>query len=108
MKRGDVVVVPFPFREAVGAKLRPALVLVELPNNEAVLCMITSSEIVDGFSIPLLVSDFTHGDLPHNSYIRPNRLFTADVSRVQRVRGTIAKQKLQEVLVRVVGMFSSP
>lgn len=106
MKKGDVVVIPFPFREAVGAKLRPALILATLGNNEAITCMIISTEIADGYSIALNQQDFAAGDLPHASFIRPNRLFTIDTGIVVKPRGTIHSAKLAEVttmLKRILG-----
>ena len=106
MKRGDVVVIPFPFREAIGAKLRPALILAVLANNEAISCMITSSEIADGYSIPLINRDFATGSLPHNSFIRPNRLFTVDTSSVLKTRGTVDTVKLHDVMATLTKILA--
>jgi mRNA interferase MazF len=40
--KGDVVVIPFPFSDLSGSKRRPALVLVDLPGDDIILCQITS------------------------------------------------------------------
>lgn len=103
---GDVVVVPFPFSDLSGAKRRPALVLAELDGDDLILCQITSVARQDGYSIPLTSADFAHGQLPRPSFIRPNRLFTADGAIVVSRVGSLSPPKLAEVragLARILG-----
>ena len=40
--KGDVVVIPFPFSDLSQSKRRPALVVVSLEGDDAILCQITS------------------------------------------------------------------
>ncbi|MDQ3683169.1 MAG: type II toxin-antitoxin system PemK/MazF family toxin, partial [Bacteroidota bacterium] len=76
--KGDVVVIPFPFSDLSGNKKRPAFVLADLPGSDIILCQITSRFKKDKFVIELSEDDFAVGGLPVQSYIRPNRIFTAD------------------------------
>lgn len=76
--RGDVIVIPFPFSDLTQAKRRPALVVAELEGDDLILCQITSQRLRDRYAIPLGDDDFDVGGLKQQSYIRPNRLFTAD------------------------------
>jgi len=41
MKKGDIVLIKFPFTDLSGSKLRPALVLVE-SGNDVIVAFITS------------------------------------------------------------------
>jgi len=50
---GEIVIIPFPQTDLVVGKRRPALVLVDLPGDDLILCQITSRARSDGFSIPL-------------------------------------------------------
>ena len=69
---GEVVVIPFPQTDLKTGKPRPALVLVDLPGDDLILCQITSQARHDGFSIPLAAADFDHGSLSVASFVRPN------------------------------------
>jgi mRNA interferase MazF len=89
---------------AVGQR-RPALVLVDLPGDDLILCQITSRARSDSFSIPLDTSDLERGHLNRPSFIRPQRLFTVDHRVVMYAVGKVAQSKLTEVLTRVRAMF---
>ena len=69
--KGDIVVLPFPFSELSQAKRRPALVITSLPDDDAILCMITSQAARDSDAILLQPNDFIAGGLNQTSYIRP-------------------------------------
>jgi mRNA interferase MazF len=103
---GEVIILPFPQTDLKPGKLRPALTLVELPGDDLILCQITSQARFDGFSISLDRNDFSNGSLPVASYIRPNRLFTADRSIVVRSAGRVKSAKLQQVLAALRQIFS--
>ncbi len=95
---GDVVIVPFPQTDLKAGKVRPALVLVDLPGDDLILCQITSQTRTDGFSISLGYADFASGSLPIVCFIRPNRLFTVEQAIVVRTAGRVKPAKLQEAL----------
>jgi len=80
--KGEIVVLPFPFSDLSATKRRPALVLVDLPGDDLILCQITSKNTHDSMSIPVDTSDIDNGAFNAPSNIRPNRLFTADESIV--------------------------
>lgn len=103
---GDVVVLPFPQTNLQAGKRRPALVLIDLPGDDLVLCQITSQVRSDGFSIPLTQADFQRGRLALDSYIRPQRLFTAEKGVVLYTVGQVAGPKLQEVKSKLRQLFT--
>ena len=103
--KGDVVVIPFPFSDLSSIKLRPALVIVELPNNDVMLCQITSKQKTDGFSIRLDRKDFASGSLDQLSFIRPNRIFTAEKSIIKYWVGSISFGKQKEVRDKIVSLL---
>ena len=75
---GDIVVLPFPQTNLQAGKRRPALVLASLPDDDLVLCQITSQSRSDPYSLSLTAADFQHGRLAVDSYARVNRLFTVE------------------------------
>jgi mRNA interferase MazF len=100
--KGEVVVVPFPFSDLSRAKRRPALVLAELDGEDCILCQITSQPIRDRDAIALIGHDFELGGLRQESNIRPNRLFTADHGLILYSVGKVRREKIAEVVDRVV------
>lgn len=104
--KGDVVVVPFPFSDLSSTKRRPALVVAPLTGVDVILCMITTHNRADGYAIPLTQADFDNGNLPYNSIIRPNRLFTADSQLIYRQAGQLKSEKITEVIEKIIEIIS--
>lgn len=105
--KGDVVVLPFPFSDLSNAKRRPALIVATLSGDDVILCQITSQSIIDSYAVQILQEDFTDGKLTRESNIRPNRLFTADISIILYRAGTIKPEKMQEVANRIIEIVSA-
>jgi mRNA interferase MazF len=102
----EVVVLPFPQTDLQVGKRRPALVVANLPGDDLILCQITSQPRNDGFSVPLLVSDFERGRLVRDSFIRPNRLFTVEQSVILYAVGKVTDSKLKTVRAKVRELFA--
>ena len=100
--KGDVVVIPFPFSDLSQSKRRPALVIAPLEGNDVILCQITSKTIKDTYAISIDDTDFASGSLRQPANIRPNRLFTADRHIILYKVGSIRKEKLSQVIEKVV------
>ena len=105
--KGDVVVLPFPFSDLSASKKRPALVVAALQGDDIILCQITSVARNDDYSITLKNQDFTQGKLNVDSMIRPNRLFTADVSIILYKIGSLKENKSKEVEEAIINIFRS-
>ena len=104
--RGQVVVLPFPFSNLKRKRRRPALVLANLGNyNDLIVCMITAKPA--GFSVKITDYDFEHGKLDcQTSYVRPDRLFTAESTVIKRTAGTLTQSKMDEILSEVCRIFN--
>lgn len=94
---GLVVIINFPFSDLSNFKRRPALVIADWRSNDVILCQITSIAHKDEFAVHLTDNDFLSGSLLKTSYIRPNKLFTADKSTFINQVGYITK-KQKEVI----------
>jgi mRNA interferase MazF len=103
---GDVVVLPFPQTNLQAGKRRPALVVADLPGDDLILCQITSQAHHDSFSISLDKVDFESGQLALRSYVRPNRLFTAEHRVIVYTAAHVTSVKLQETLAKLRQIFS--
>ena len=105
--KGDVVVVPFPFSDLTQAKRRPALVVSTLEGDDLILCQITSQFVRDNYAVPLNDKDFETGGLRQPSNVRPNRIFTVDSHIVQYRVGGLRRDKLNEVIERMIDIIRS-
>ena len=100
--KGDIVVIPFPFTDLTFAKRRPALVIAVLEGEDVILCQITSRQVRDKYAIPLEDADFEIGGLRRKSNIRPNRVFTADRRIILYRAGRLKREKLEEVIQKLI------
>lgn len=96
-----VVIINFPFSDLSNFKRRPALVIADWQSSDVILCQITSVAHKDVFAIELLNNDFISGSLLKTSYIRPNKLFTADKSTFHSHAGYISSDKVKEVIYMI-------
>jgi mRNA interferase MazF len=104
---GSVVLVTFPFSNLKGQKIRPALVLANVEFGNLILCQITSKPYSSKTSICIKPSNFTTGGLPVVSYVRPDKLFTADLTIVKGVVGRLNKKTSEAILKSVRSLFTS-
>lgn len=102
---GDVVVSIFPFSNLKGQKRRPVLVVAKSEFNNLILCQITSKPYYSKTAIKLSASEFIKGKLPVISYIRPDKLFTAEVGIIIKTVGKITEKKKKEVLGTIIKLF---
>lgn len=76
MRKGDIVIIPFPFTDLTGNKTRPALILVENQFDVTVAFISTQINIKDETDI-LLQPTQTNG-LKKESVVRLSKLATLD------------------------------
>lgn len=109
-KQGEIVLVPFPYSDLSGSKLRPVLVV---SNNDydssfpdIIVAVITSkTSKPDNYSIPLLAGDLELGFLPDASLIRIHKLFTIEKSRIVKRFSFVKMKKLDETLTLLGKLF---
>lgn len=108
--RGQVVVLPFPRSDLSGNQRRPVLVLACGGYNDLIVCMITARRldipVGRDYSVEITDSDFVEGKLSQSvSYVRPDRLFTAEPTLVHRIVGSLHPSKMKEILDQVSIIF---
>ncbi|MEK6958844.1 MAG: type II toxin-antitoxin system PemK/MazF family toxin [archaeon] len=100
--KGDIVVLPFPFTDLTATKRRPALVIATLKGDDLLVAQITSQTNEDPYSIPLEDNQILGGKLDGASYIRPNKIFTADKSILLYKIGKLNNPKMKEVEEKII------
>lgn len=102
---GQVVSSTFPFSDLTAQKRRPAVIVAIVDHEDLILCQITSKPYSSSKAVPLKSMDFKSGQLPRDSYIRPDKLFTADVSIISKEHGRLTSDKLQELKKSLQDLF---
>lgn len=103
---GTVVLISFPFSNLKGQKIRPALVLAQVEFENLILCQITSKPYSSKSAIQIISSDFTQGGLPVESYVRPDKLFTADATIIKNTAGVLNTEKTNKILQKIHNLFN--
>jgi len=104
--KGDVVVLPFPFSDLTSSKRRPALVVAIASADDVILAQITSSNFNDCYAVELADKDFSNGGINVASYVRPNKLFTADINIIAYKAGNVKVEKLKDVATIITDLVS--
>lgn len=103
---GSVVLVTFPFSNLKGQKIRPALVLTNVEFGNLILCQITSKPYTSKKAFCIKPKDFTKGNLPVESFVRPDKLFTADATIIKDVVGELSPTIRNKILKCVRELFT--
>ncbi|MDP3973894.1 MAG: type II toxin-antitoxin system PemK/MazF family toxin [Candidatus Daviesbacteria bacterium] len=103
---GSVVLVTFPFSNLKGQKIRPALVLANVEFGNFVLCQITSKPYTSKKAICIKSENFAKGNLPVTSYVRVDKLFTADATIIKDVAGQLTPTIRNKILKDVRKLFT--
>ena len=106
MVKGDIVLIPFPFTNLTGTKLRPALVLAST-NLDVIVCFITSQshrvELTDVHLKPNLANG-----LKLESVVRTSKIATLDKSLVTGLLGNLTQHELSQIDQSLKTFFQLP
>ncbi len=105
LRAGSIVSVKFPFSNLKGQKVRPALVLANVEFDNLILCQITSKSYTSKVAICIKSEDFAKGNLPVVSFVRPDKLFTADATIIKDVVGQLTPTIKNKILKNVRELF---
>ena len=95
MKKGDIVLIPFPFTDLTGNKTRPAIILIE-SEEDVTVCFITSQlNYKNEFDIAIQPSPLN--GLKKPSIIRLSKLATIDKELVIGCLGNLNDHYLELV-----------
>ncbi len=104
--KGHVVVTRFPFSDLTGSKKRPALILADWDGDDVILTQNTSKANKDVYAINLNDRDFASGSLHQESFVRPNKLFTADRTSFLNFIGHLNNDKMKKITTAICSILS--
>lgn len=107
IREGDLVLFRFPQADLQRGKLRPALLLKEVPNGygDWLVCMVSTQLhlTIEGLEIVISASDaeFPETGLKQDSLVRISRLAVVQGTIFEGKLGSISSSRLQEVKGRL-------
>lgn len=108
-KRGDIVLVAFPFTDLSSSKRRPAVVVSPDTFNDEmrdlVLVAITS-QLADDERLTINSGDCVDGELPRKSLVKASKLFTIHSTLVLKRICAVRPEKLDDILREIRSFFS--
>jgi mRNA interferase MazF len=109
-RRGDIVLVTFPFTDLTFAKRRPALVvspdIVNELNEDLILLAVTSQLTPFPHSVPVLPGDCEEGALPKESMVKLTKVFTLSSTLVLKRLCRLGERQLNVVLNGLRSLYS--
>jgi mRNA interferase MazF len=110
-KRGDIVLVPFPFTDLSSSKRRPALVISPDSFNEqmqdVVVAAITSQLTDKQHALMIEQQDCVEGALPKTSLVKLAKVFTIHSTLIVKRLCALRGEKLAAVLDELRRFFSN-
>jgi len=102
VKKGDIVLVPFPFTDLSTTKLRPAVVLwVDSAGDDITLCFISSQNLTrlspNEFVLDASDPDFSNTGLKVTSKVRVTRIATLERRLITRRIGKLGVNQIQQL-----------
>lgn len=113
LRQGDVVLVPFPFADLTGRKMRPAVIVSANPQVPELIVAFVTSVLTNrsqrGAEVELLQSEpeFRVSGLKVDSLIRLDKLITLSSNVISRRLGTTGpatQNKITAMLRRALGL----
>ena len=95
---GELVVIPFPYSDLSKSKMRPALILTGLDNDDYIMVQVTSRSYNDIHSIEISNKDLDNGSLNFVSFIKYSKFFTANSNIISKRIGKLKRNKLNKVI----------
>lgn len=95
MRKGDIVLITFPFTDLSGTKLRPAVILIETAFDITVCFITTQTQWKE--SSDLLIDPSSLNGLRKQSLIRTNKIATLDKTLAKGLLGKLGESEQIEL-----------
>ncbi len=102
---GTVVLLTLPFSDAATFKLRPALVLLDIGDDDILVSRITSQMVQTAFDIEIL--EWQQAGLMRPSVVRLHKVNTVEKSLINRQLGILQPNDWQQIRQRIQQIWSS-
>ncbi len=110
IRQGDFLLIPFPFSDQSGRKIRPVIVISNDEFNnysgDVIVVGVTSNISKDRYTLQLNNTDFEEGKLLTQCCIKVENILRIDKELVLRKIGKIKREKLKIIISRLIEIIS--
>jgi mRNA interferase MazF len=110
VQQQDIFLVPFPFSDFSGKKVRPVLVLSKDSYNssseDVLVCGITTNTMKEKYSVIISTSDMEEGHLFEKSLVKAENILRIDKRLLIKKIGKVNEKKLKLVLKEINKIFT--
>ncbi len=100
---GDLVGIPFPYSDLKTEKRRPVIVMTHEDRHGDFVCAAVTSVSTPEFAVAITNVSMISGDLPIQSWIRCDKLFTLSGSNIVRHYGRLNSTAFKMVREKICG-----
>lgn len=100
MKKGDIVLIPFPFTDLSGSKNRPAVILIDSADDVTVCFITTQLKWQSDFDITIQSTDLNR--LKKTSMLRLNKFATIDKELIIGRLGSLDGQHIDLLDINLI------
>lgn len=107
--QGDIVTIDFPFKDMVGSKIRPCVVVSNSlvnKSNDLIVAAITSTERNDTFTFKLTKNILTHALHSEGCEVRCNTLFSVEKEKVLKKISSIKTDQTVALKTKIITFFN--
>jgi mRNA interferase MazF len=98
---GDLVGIPFPYSNLKAEKRRPVLVITQQDRHGDFICAAVTSVQTAESAVPIDNASMKSGQLPRQSWIRCDKLFTLSKNVIVRHYGSLDNKAFNRVTGRI-------
>tara|TARA_Y100000310_G_scaffold307959_1_gene350588 strand:- start:270 stop:599 length:330 start_codon:yes stop_codon:yes gene_type:complete len=109
MNQKDIVLLPYPFSDLTGTKVRPALVIsnntLNRKSEDCILVPLTTIIKDEPYSVNISQGDISSGKLIRPSRIRVDKIFSVQKSLIIKKICSLKEETFVKVKVEIMGML---
>lgn len=111
MKQKEIILIPFPFSDQTGTKVRPALILSNNQFNESsediLVCAITTNMKKNEYTIIIKQEDVENGILYADSAIKTETIIKIDKKLIMKRIGSVHDKIFSQVIEKIIKFMQS-
>ena len=110
IEQRDLLLVPFPFSDQSGRKIRPVIVISNKEFNDysedLLIVGVTSNITKDKYTVNLINNDLEEGKLFTECCIKVENILKIDKELIIKKIGKIKKEKLKSITEKIIEMIN--